>query len=113
MKTRSAKAKGRRAASEVAAALLACAPDLHPDDIRVTPSSVPGEDLMLSAAARTRFPFAIEVKNCERLNIWSALEQARRHLKDETSVPLLVFRRNHTDLHVALPFSDFLNLLKP
>ena len=112
MNIRSAKAKGWRAAAEVAEALLAFAPDLEDGDIRVTPSSVTGADLLLSPKARERFPFVIEVKNCERLNIWAALDQARRHSKGGPLVPLLVFRRNRTELHVTLPLTDFLNLLK-
>lgn len=66
-----------------------------------------GEDLLLSPAARSIIPFSIECKNVESINIWKALEQAagRAH------PPLVVFRRNNTKPHVALPFDAFLELL--
>ena len=35
-----------------------------------------GEDILLSPAARKLFPFSVECKNQEKLNIWSSLEQA-------------------------------------
>ena len=96
---------------EVAEALLAAAPELSPDDIRVTSSSVTGEDILMSTAARTRYPFVIEVKNQERLNIWEAIDQARSHLNGRSLTPLVIFRRNRSELFVALSLPDFLKLL--
>ena len=32
-----------------------------------------GEDGLMSEYARNRFPYSVECKNCERLDIWSAI----------------------------------------
>lgn len=114
MKTSSAKAKGRRCSSETRDILLKHEPLLE-DDILVTPSSVTGPDLVLSPLALSHFPFVIECKNCEKLNIWKALEQAESHAEGHGSkgaTPLLVFKRNHTEAYVALKFDRFLELMK-
>lgn len=110
MKSRSAKAKGRRAAQEVQALLLAHAPELNADDVRVVPSGVPGEDLWLSSKARGVYPFAVEVKNVEKLNFWEAIRQAEAHAKGTEYQPLVVFRRNNDKLRVILDFDRFLKI---
>jgi hypothetical protein len=69
-----------------------------------------GMDVQLSEAARERFPYAIEAKNQEKLNIWSALEQSARDNRDLT--PLLVFKRNRSDVYCALRFEDFMSLVE-
>lgn len=109
MKTSSAKAKGRRCAKELKEKLLFNFPDLEPDDIRVTPSGVTGPDLQLSPKAKKKFPFAIECKNVEKLNIWKALEQSESHTNHDT--PLLVFTRNRSNMYVSLSLEEFLSLL--
>lgn len=111
MKTSSAKAKGRRACQEFRELVLDRLPFLLPDDIKVTPSGVTGEDLHLSPAARRVLPFAIEVKNQEKLNIWQSLAQTIRHCGDTKLKPLLAFRRNRSELFVALRAEDFLALV--
>lgn len=111
MKTSSAKAKGRRLAAAVKYALLQRAESLQSDDIIVTPSGVPGEDLTLSPAARTVYPLNIECKNQEALNIWAALEQAKSN-RSGNNKPIVVFSRNRSDINVALKLQDFLDLIK-
>ena len=111
MKTQSAKAKGRRLAISVKEKLLQIATTLSPDDILITPSSVTGEDLKLSPKARQAFPFVIECKNQEKLNIWSALDQAANHAKGLSYIPVLVFSRNRSKVYIALEFDQFLNLI--
>lgn len=56
----------------------------------------------------------VEVKNVERLNIWSALDQAKRDsLADGNGdIPAVFFKRNRTEWYVALPLSDFIKLYK-
>lgn len=108
MNIRSCKAKGRRAALEVKELLLRWADGIFKDgDVLVTPSSVPGKDLTLSPAALSRFPFAIEVKNQEKLNIWSAIEQAESHV-DGSEIPVVFFKRNHSEMYVVLKADQFL-----
>ncbi len=112
MKPASAKQKGRLAQQEICRTILDAFPELEPDDVVSTSMGAPGEDIRLSPKARSILPFCIEAKNQERLNIHSALEQAQSHAIRKNLVPLLVFRRNRTKLHVALEWDHFLKLLK-
>ncbi len=113
MRTSSCKAKGRRACAEAKELLERYAPHLKPGDIRITSSGAQGEDLQLSPAAAEVYPFAIECKNVEKLNIWGALDQAQRHADKakESHLPLLIFRRNRSRLFVALEAEAFLKLI--
>src|SRR5690349_9145817 len=122
MRPQSAKAKGRRLQQEVRDAILGKFPELQPDDVRSTSMGASGEDLLLSPAARTRFPFYVEAKNQEALNIWKALEQAEKGAQARmrghgtwlgSSPPdaLVVFRRNHSPTYAALRFDALLDLL--
>jgi hypothetical protein len=112
MKPRSAKAKGRRATAEVCTAILTAFPNLQPDDVRVVPTSVPGEDVWLSPVAAATFPYALEAKNVEKINVWSAIEQAETHSKKSGRTPLVVFRRNGEPLRVIVSLEEFLRLVK-
>jgi hypothetical protein len=69
-----------------------------------------GEDILLSPAARRVFPYSIECKNVERLNIWDAIEQCKGNAKGHT--PLVVFKRNGHEPYAAIPFSHFISLVK-
>lgn len=112
MKTSSAKAKGRRAAQELKDKLLEYCPDLTTNDIMVTPSGVTGPDLWLSEAARKIYPYAVETKNVEKLNVWQAFEQAKSHVKDTGLRPLLAFTRNRSEMLVTVRLEDFLWLTR-
>ena len=114
MKTKSAKAKGRRLCAEIVELLYKYAPDLKSGDIRVTSSGATGEDVLLSPAALELYPLAIEAKCQEHLNVWAALEQAESHVKDDGTfqVPALFFRRNRGKTYVALLAEDFLRLVR-
>ena len=116
MKTRSCKAKGKRLVQLIKAKFLEVAPDLQDDDIKVPTTSEPGQDLHLSPLARSKFPFVIEAKNVEKLNVHQAFEQAKTHTKFQDpamyrefdQIPLLVFAKNHTQPLVCLTLDDFL-----
>jgi len=112
MKNRSAKQKGKRAVFETKAAFLKHAPHLEDHDITKPIGSRSGADLELSAKARETYPFTIEVKNQERLNIWDALKQSENHSEATDLTPLLVFRRNRSELYVTLKLEDFLQIVK-
>jgi hypothetical protein len=112
MLTSSAKAKGRKASTMVKDLLFKYAPDLRQGDIEVTPSGVTGVDLKLSPAAKEIYPFAIEVKNQESLNIWSAYEQAMKHSAGTTDMPILFFKRNKSELMACLKADDFIKLIR-
>lgn len=92
--------------------MLAATKDwLFEDDIVVTSSSVTGEDLMLSPLARKIFPYCFELKNVEKLNVWTAIKQAQNHCGDKPFLPLVVFRRNNHPLRVVVDFEHFVELV--
>jgi hypothetical protein len=112
MKTSSCKAKGRRACQELKILIHAHYPELEMDDVRVQSSGSTGEDLLLSPKARRLLPFTFEVKNVEALNVWEALKQAAQHAEMTQYMPALAFRRNKSELYVAVRAADFLKLTK-
>lgn len=111
MKTSSAKAKGRRLTQRVKELLLKHSPALSEDDILVVPSNVSGEDLILSPKAREIFPVTIECKNQEKLNIWSAIDQAEKRRTE--FLPVVVFSRNRSKTYIVAEIEKTLNLLFP
>ena len=109
MKPRSAKNKGKRLQNKVRDLILEKFQQLEEDDVRSTTMGDSGEDVLLSPAARKLFPFSVECKNQEKLNIWSALEQTENNSNNH--VPLLIFKRNSTKTYAVLEFDKLLELL--
>jgi hypothetical protein len=109
MRTSSAKAKGRKLQAYVRNKLLELYPQLTENDIRSVPSGTQGEDIQLSEKAREVIPLSIECKNQEKLAIWAALKQSESENRDLT--PLLVFKRNRSEVYCALKFEDFLKIV--
>ena len=109
MKPRSAKNKGKRLQNKVRDLILVKFQQLEEDDVRSTTMGDSGEDVLLSPAARKLFPFSVECKNQEKLNIWSALEQTENNSNNH--VPLLIFKRNRTKTYAVLEFDKLLELL--
>ena len=107
MRPQSCKAKGRRLQITIATDIRD-AFHLQPDDVVSTSMGAQGEDVRLSSAARTRFPYSIECKNSERLNVWSAWNQTIRNAGAYT--PLLVLHKNNSDTLCVLPWSAFLTM---
>ena len=85
-------------------------PNLHEDDIKSQTMGMSGEDIVLSPAARKKIPYSIECKNVEKLNIWSALQQAEDNANNMT--PAVIFKRNHSNTYVTIPFDHFMELIK-
>ena len=110
MRPSSAKAKGRRLQDYVRLRVLAWFPQLEEADVKCAIMGESGEDIHLSPAARKLFPFSVEAKNQESLNIWKALEQASLNCPDG-STPLVVFKRNKSKVYCALEFDHLLTLL--
>ena len=56
----------------------------------------------------------VEVKNQERLNIWSALAQSQRDTEADgkVDIPAVFFKRNRSGWYVALPLPNFIKLYK-
>jgi hypothetical protein len=111
MKSRSAKNKGKRLQNEVRDAIRTKFPELEPDDVLCTMMSESGTDIKLSPAARKKFPYSIECKNVEKLNMWSALQQSEDNCKEGTTAAV-VFRRNRSKAYIALDFEEFLKLIQ-
>ena len=109
MKTSSAKAKGRRLQQQVRTQLIEEL-DIHPEDIESRPMGSQGEDLIMSRAAREAFPYSIECKNQEKLNVWAAWEQAKESCKSYK--PLVVMSRNRQETLVVMRLDDLISLHK-
>jgi hypothetical protein len=52
-----------------------------------------GEDLIMAQMARQKFPFSIECKNQERLNVWDAYNQAETN--SGKYEPILFIKKNN------------------
>ena len=109
MKTQSRKAKGRRLQQQFRELLIEKL-DIDPEDIESRSMGAGGEDLIMSKAARNKFPFSIECKNQEKLNIWAAWEQANNN--KGIYEPLVVIKRNGTTPLVVLDANVFLDYVK-
>ena len=109
MKTRSAKNKGKRLQNDVRDLILETFQELEPDDVRSTTMGDSGEDVLLSPAARKLFPFSVECKNQEKLNIWSSLQQAEDNAGQH--IPLVVFKRNRSKTYISMEINDLMRLL--
>jgi hypothetical protein len=112
MKTSSCKQKGRLGQQLIAKKILEAFPELSSRDVVSLPMGCAGKDIMLSEAAIKFFPFSVESKVQESLNIWSALTQTEQDNRDKDLTPILVFKRNRTDQYCALKFADFMNIVK-
>jgi hypothetical protein len=107
----SRKGKARALQNPVASIIRSSFSVLDGNDVSPAIMGQSGIDIHLSNHARQFFPFGIECKNQESLNIWQALEQARVNAEKEKLIPLLVFKRNRSEIYVCLRFADFMGLV--
>ena len=107
MKTSSAKAKGRRL-QQWFRDLLIEKLEVHPEDIESRSMGAGGEDLIMARAARKKFPYSIECKNQESVNVWKANEQAEENSGDYE--PIVVIKRNNTKPLVLVDADYFVRL---
>lgn len=68
-----------------------------------------GEDVWLSTEAKKAFPYSVEAKNTEKINIWQALAQSERQGRDNT--PLLIFKKNNSKTYCVVEFDHFMELV--
>lgn len=54
----------------------------------------------------------IECKRTERLNLYDAVDQAKRDSAGTGNIPAVFHRKNHCDWVVILPLDDFMNIYK-
>ena len=109
MKTQSANSKGRNLQKWVVNKLIESF-DIHPEDIKSCSMGAGGEDVVMARAAREKFPFSIECKNVERLNVWEAYDQASANSGNYE--PLLVMKKNRKNPLVVMDASAFIELFK-
>jgi len=107
MKTSSAKAKGRLL-QKWFTQLLIEELDLDPDDLESRPMGSGGEDIIMGKQSRNEFPYSIECKNQEAVNVWKAYEQATDNCKGYE--PLVVIKRNRVKPLVLLDAEYFVRL---
>ena len=109
MKTQSAKAKGRRFQQWVRDQLIEKL-DVHPEDVESRSMGAGGEDLIMARAAREKFPYSIECKNVEKLNVWEAYKQAEENSKDYE--PVVVMKKNNHKTLVVIDAEHFVKIHK-
>lgn len=83
---------------------------LKKGDIESRSMGAPGEDLMLSPKAKTIFPFCIECKNCESLNVRKVFDEHFEKHKQKDEIKLLVHSKNHSEPLVTLRWKDFIEV---
>ena len=98
MKTQSAKAKGRKLQNWVRDKLIKLL-SVHEEDVESRSMGASGEDLIMAQTARKKFPYSIECKNQERINIWNAYQQADTNSGKYEPI-LFIKRNNHKPLVV-------------
>ena len=109
VKTQSAKAKGRRFQQWVRDKLIEIL-NIHPEDIESRSMGAGGEDLIMARAARESFPYSIECKNQEKVNLWESYKQAVENSGKYEPV-VFIKRNNHKPL-VVVDANYFINLHK-
>lgn len=109
IKPASCKAKGRVHQQYIVKALLKTFPELQPDDIKSTSMGCGGEDIQLSPAARKLIPYQIEAKSKATSQLHTYYSQAKTHGKYE---PLVIVKKNRSEVLVAMTLEHFLKLLK-
>ena len=97
MKTKSAKAKGRKLQDWVKEKLVEYIGDLGEnleENITTAVMGASGADVKFSPQTQHLFPFSIECKNQEKLNVYDAYDQACANSGDHE--PILFMKKNRT-----------------
>jgi hypothetical protein len=108
--TKSGKAKARVLQNAIAEEIREwfC---LSIEDVKPSIMGEQGIDIKLSAKARQLFPFAVECKFQEKLDLWRAIEQAAINGEKEKLIPLLAFKRSRSKRYVVLEFDEFMRII--
>jgi len=80
--------------------------EVHPEDVESRSMGAGGEDIIMARAARQKFPFSVECKNTERLNVWDAYDQACANCGDYE--PILFIKKNGRKPLVVLDAESFI-----
>jgi hypothetical protein len=109
MLPRSSKNKGKGFQNLVRDELLAAFPTLEKDDVVSNPMGNPGEDIMLSPAARQLIPHQIECKCKATSQIHTYYAQAKTHGNHE---PLVVVKKDRDIPLAIMSLTHYLSILK-
>ena len=109
MKTSSAKAKGRNLQKWVVQQLIETL-NADSEDIESRPMGSQGEDVIMGKQTRQAFPYSIECKNQEKLNVWDAYDQACDNCKGYE--PVVVMKKNRRKPLVVIDAEAFFSLHK-
>ena len=109
MRPQSAKAKGRRLQQQFRELLIETL-GIHPEDIENRSMGAGGEDLIMARAAREKFPFSIECKNQEKLNVYDAYDQACANSGDHE--PILFMKKNRKKALAVVDAEWFIKNIK-
>lgn len=82
--------------------------DIHPEDIESRSMGAGGEDLIMARAAREKFPYSIECKNQEKLNVWKSYDQAVDNCGKYQA--LLVIKKNNRVPLVVIDATFFIGI---
>tara|TARA_A100001015_G_scaffold160542_1_gene178415 strand:+ start:839 stop:1210 length:372 start_codon:yes stop_codon:yes gene_type:complete len=107
MKTQSAKAKGRKLQKWFRDVLIEQL-KIHEEDIESRSMGAGGEDLIMARAAREKFPYSIECKNQEKVNVWEAYKQSTENCGKYE--PIVVIKKNNVKPLVLLDAEAFVKL---
>ena len=110
MRVQSCKAKGRNFQKVIEEDIkMAYSDRLSGNDVRSVSMGCGGEDILLSPLAEALFPYSIECKCQERLNVWAAVEQAVANCPAGRT-PLVAIKRNRQKAYAVVPWGHFLRL---
>jgi len=109
MKPSSAKNKGRLLQQWVRDGLLSRLKGVEPDDVKSTPMGVNGPDVMLSPAARRKWPWTVECKSRSAFSVYSIMDQAESNLSKNTK-PVVIIKGNRKNPLALVYAKDFLDI---
>lgn len=110
MKTSSCKAKGRALQNWIRDTIVALFPEFREGDVTTAIMGESGADVKLSPHAKDLLPYSIEAKNVEKLNVWSAYDQAKSHNSDLE--PLLIMKKNRREPVAVVSAKHFFELIR-
>lgn len=107
MKTKSAKAKGRRLQDKVKDDLVKHLEIANPKEVKKAIMGEKGPDVVYKT-------LIAECTNTEYLRIWEKLAQLDHHLENsdqKNPLGILIFKKNKSEIYATIKWSDFLHML--
>ena len=84
---------------------------MDPEDIESRPMGSSGEDLIMGVQNKKLFPYSIECKNQEAVNVWKAYEQCSSNTSKNVE-SLVIIKRNKSKPLALVDAEYFINLHK-